>query len=173
MLIGLALVTVVGFGCSRDTGTIGSGPSSGAAARVNGREISRADVDSYFNLRTAGMEVKPTGDAENIFRLEILRQLIETEIMSQKAEELNLKPTEVEIDAQLLNFRGDATEETFLKTLSDRGISEADLRREITQNLMIEKVVQNQVQSRVKVTDEEIAKFYEENKAAFNIAETV
>jgi peptidyl-prolyl cis-trans isomerase SurA len=105
--------------------------------------------------------------------LEILRQLIETEIMSQKAEELNLAPTEVEIEAQLTNLKGDATDDVFQKTLTERGISEEDLRREITQNLMMEKVVENQVSSKVQVNDEEISRFYEDNKSAFNITETV
>ena len=145
----------------------------GAAARVNGKEISRADVESYFHLRTGNMQQKPAGDAERIFKLEILRQLIETEIMSQKAEELNLQPTEVEIEAQMMNLRGDATDEVFRQTLADRGIAEEDLRREITQNLMMEKVVENQVASRIEVSDEEIAQFYEENQEAFNVTETV
>ncbi|MBI4480174.1 MAG: SurA N-terminal domain-containing protein [Acidobacteria bacterium] len=170
--IGLVLLAVVAAGCNR--GGSGGGASSGAtgaAARVNGKEISRAEVDNYFKVRTADLTEKPTGDAANIAKLEILRQLIETEIMSQKADELKLKPTDAEIDAQLKTLRGEATEEVFKKTLADRGISEVDLRREISQNLMLERVVENQVGSKIQVTDDEITKFYQENKPAFNVTE--
>jgi len=172
MLIGLVLLALGTAGCNR--GGSGGGASSGAAgaaARVNGKEISRAEVDNYFKVRTADLTEKPTGDAANIAKLEILRQLIETEIMSQKADELKLKPTDAEIDAQLKTLRGEATDESFKKTLADRGISEVDLRREISQNLMMERVVENQVGSKIQVTDDEIAKFYQEHKPAFNVTE--
>ncbi|HWP84726.1 MAG TPA: SurA N-terminal domain-containing protein [Terriglobia bacterium] len=168
--IGVALLAA-GVGCNR--GGTGSGEASEAAARVNGKAISRAEVESYFKVRTADMPEKPTGDAANLVKLEILRQLIETEIMSQKAQELKLTPTEAEIEAQLKNLKGPASEEQFQKALSERGVTVADLRREITQNLMMEKLVENQVGSRIQVSEEEINKFYEENKAAFNVTETV
>ena len=167
--IGLALLSAASFGCSG--GGVGGGSSAGVAARVNGKEISRSEVDNYFKVRTADMTSKPTGEAANILKLEILRQLIETEIMSQKADELKLKSTDTEIDAQLKQLKGSATDEVFKKTLADRGVSEVDLRREVSQNMMLEKVVENQVGSKIQVSDEEINKFYEENKAAFNVTE--
>lgn len=169
ILIGLVLLTAASLSCS-GRGT-GGGASSGAAARVNGKEIARSQVDNYFKLRTADMTEKPTGDAANILKLEILRQLIETEIMSQKAEELKLKPSEAEVEAQMISLRGDVTEEAFQKRLSDRGIAREDLRRDILQNLMMQKVVENQVGSKIQVTDAEITQLYEENKAAFNVTE--
>jgi len=169
LLIGLALLSAASFGCSG--GGVGGGSSAGVAARVNGKEISRSEVDNYFKVRTADMTAKPTGEAANILKLEILRQLIETEIMSQKADELKLKPTDTEIDAQLKQLKGSATDEVFKKTLADRGVSEVDLRREVSQNMMLEKVVENQVGSKIQVSDEEISKFYEENKTAFNVTE--
>lgn len=168
--IGVIAVSVAAGGCNR-AGTGSSGDSSGAAARVNGKDISRAEVDNYFKVRTLDAAQKPAGEAANIMKLEILRQLIETEIMSQKAEELKLKPTDAEIDAEVKTLKGDASDADFKKTLTDRGISEVDLRREISQNLVMQKVVQNQVGSRINVTDDEIAKFYEANKEAFNIKE--
>lgn len=170
ILVGAVLLGVGASGCNRG-GTGSASDSSGAAALVNGKPISRAQVDDYFKVRTQDAAEKPTGDAANVLKLEILRQLIETEIMSQKAEELKLKPTDSEIDAQLKTLKGDATDEAFKKTLADRGISELDLRREVSQNLMMQKVVENQVGSKINVTDEEITKFYNENKEAFNIKE--
>jgi peptidyl-prolyl cis-trans isomerase SurA len=171
--IGLVVLLAFSVGCSRSGAGAGGSSSTGVAARVNGKEIPVSMVDSYFKVRTADMEEKPTGDAANSLKLEILRQLIETEIMSQKAAELKLTPSDTDIDSEIKNLKGGATDEVFQKTLADRGITEADLRREISQSLMMEKVVENQVGSKIHVTDEEIAKFYDENKAAFNVKETV
>jgi peptidyl-prolyl cis-trans isomerase SurA len=168
--IGVMVLAVLAAGCNR-AGTGSPGDSSGAAALVNGKEISRAEVENYFKVRTQDAADKPTGDAANILKLEILRQLIETEIMAQKADELKLKPSDSEIDAEVKNLKGDASDGDFKKTLADRGISELDLRREIGQNLMMQKVVENQVGSKINVTDDEIAQFFEANKEAFNIKE--
>ena len=169
ILIGLVLLTAASLGCS-GAGT-GGGAPSGVAARVNGKEIARSQVDNYFKLRTADMTEKPAGDAANLLKLEILRQLIETEIMSQKAEELKLKPSDAEVEAQMIALRGDVPVEVFQKRLADRGVDEGDLRRDVLQNLMMEKVVENQVGSKIQVTDAEIAQLYEDNKSAFNVTE--
>jgi peptidyl-prolyl cis-trans isomerase SurA len=165
----MILLAVAASSCNR--GGSGSAGGGDAAASVNGKAISKAELENYFKVRTQDATVKPTGDAANILKLEILRQLIETEIIAQKAESLSIKPTDAEIDAQLKTLKGNTTDEEFKKTLSERGVSEVDLRREITQSLTMEKVMENQIGSRAVVSDAEITTFWEENKAAFDIKE--
>jgi peptidyl-prolyl cis-trans isomerase SurA len=166
---GIVLLAVTLVACNR--GGTGSAGGGDAAASVNGKPIPRAEVENHFKIRTQDMNPKPAGDAASVIKLEILRQLIETQIIAQKAEELNIKPTDAEVDAQFKALKGNVTDEDFKKTLTDRGISELDLRREISQSLTMEKVMENQVGSRAVVSDAEISKFWEENKAAFDIKE--
>jgi len=164
---GLLLLAIGVSGCSRVTGR----PDASVAARVNGKDIPRSEVESYFNVRVRDLPQKPAGDAANLMKLEILQELIESEIMAQKAEALNLKPSDVEIEAEIKLLRGQASEEDFRKTLTDRGVTEADLRKEIGRSLTMQKVMDNQVRAKAKVTDAEVNSFYEENKEAFNVKE--
>ncbi len=62
--------------------------------------------------------------------------------------------------------------EEFQADLERRGFSEQDLRKEISQNLSIQNLEENQVNGRIEVTDAEVSSFYEANKESFNIKET-
>ena len=141
------------------------------AARVNGKDIPRADVDKYYQARVFDLEQKPTGDAMNILKLELLNDLITGELMSQKAEQLDLQPTDAEIDAEVQILRGGAPEEQFQNSMQERGLTEADLRRDIARNLLTQKIVENQLGSKSQIVEAEIEGFYEENKQSFLIPE--
>ena len=77
-LAGIVLLSCGFLGCQRSPST----PPSAAAARVNGKEITRAEVEKYLRVRTYNQPQKPTGDAEKALRLEVLRELIMGEIMA-------------------------------------------------------------------------------------------
>ncbi|OFV98355.1 MAG: hypothetical protein A3F68_12570 [Acidobacteria bacterium RIFCSPLOWO2_12_FULL_54_10] len=165
ILAGLILISAVMAGCG------GSSRTPEAAAQVNGKAILRADVERQFTLRTQDMPEKPQGDAATLARLEILREMIVEEIMLQKAEDLQLAPTDTELEAEFKLLRGESTDEEFQKTMTERGWTEMDLRNEMRRNLSMQKLVQSQLSAKVQVTPEEMSKFYEENKARFNVAE--
>ena len=160
------LLLVVGFvGCGRGS------HDPAVVARVNGRNILQADVDRQFRLQTQAMPQKPSGDAANLLKLDILRQLIVEEIMLQKAEELKLQPADAEVEAELATLKGNATPEEFKKTIAQRGWNEEDLRKEIRRNLTMQKLAQSQLSSKTQVSPEEISRYYEENKNRFYVQE--
>lgn len=167
MAVAVVVVSVIAGGCKK-----AAGPGGGdVAARVNGREILRAEVEKHFQIRTREVPQKPTELEANFLKLEILRGLVESEIVSQKAEELKLLPTDSEVDADFQKLRGAAPAEEFQKQLQERGLSEADLRQEVRRNLAVRKLMENQVQSKVQVSDAEVSRFFEENQDIFNIKE--
>src|ERR1700721_4096999 len=59
-------------------------------ASVNGRKIYRTEVDKYYANQTSGSDQQPTGEQAVSLRLSILNELIETEILMQRAESLGL-----------------------------------------------------------------------------------
>jgi len=63
-------------------------------ASVNGRKIYRTDVEKYYANQTAGSDQQPTGEQAVSLRLSILDELIETEILMQRAEKLGLLATD-------------------------------------------------------------------------------
>ena len=166
-LAGLVLLACGFLGCQRAPST----PPSAAAARVNGKEIPRAEVEKYFRVRTYNQPQKPTGDAEKALRLEVLRELIMGEIMAQKAAQLKLQPTEAQVDAEVRNLKGNVSEAEFKMSLDQRGLTDADFRRDISRNLAVQKLIENQVGSKAQVTEADTQRFYDDNKNNFLVQE--
>ena len=165
ILLGVILLASA-FGCRRtatDDATV--------AARVNGKTILRADVERHFLFQTQQMPQKPDGDAATQMKLEIVRELIIGEIMMQKAEQLKLQAAETDVTAEIQRLRGSTPEEEFKKTLQERGFTEADLRLDILRNLSAQKLLENQVHSKITVAEAEIASFFEANKNVFTVKE--
>ena len=70
-------------------------------ATVNSRKILRTEVDKYYNNQTADAPQKPTDEQADTLRLNILKQLIDNEVLLQRAEKLGLLATDDEVNAKL------------------------------------------------------------------------
>ena len=166
IFVGVILLASASFGCAKP-----AVQNRQAAARVNGKDILRTELDRYYSVRTQESGQKPTGDAAMLAKMEILRDLIEREIMAQKAEKMKLLPKDSEVDAQIQELRGSSTPEEFQKDLDRRGFNEKDMRNEVRRTLTVQRLVEDQVNSKIKVTDAEVGAFYQDNRETFNIKE--
>jgi len=78
-------------------------------ASVNGHKIYRTEVDKYYANQTAGSDQQPAGEQAVSLRLSILNELIETEILMQRAEKLGLLATDEEVDRKLNEIKSPYT----------------------------------------------------------------
>jgi len=147
------------------------GSDQGAAAKVNGRKIPRADVEKYFNNQTAASPQKPEGEQASSLRLSILKELIDNEIMLQRAEKLGLLATDEEVDSKINELKAPYTEEQFQQRLKDKNLAMDDLKREMRRNLTVDKVINKEITSKITVTDADISNYYNQHKSEFNLIE--
>ena len=140
-------------------------------AKVNGAKVMRADVDRFYNARTAGAPQKPTGEEESMLRLQILRGLIDDEIYRQRAEKLGLTVTDDDVQNKLNVLKAGRTAEEFDKELKARGETMNDLKDDIRRSLLGEKVFNKEVISRIEIKDSDIKAYYDAHKADFNLIE--
>ena len=140
-------------------------------ARVNGEKILRSEVDKYYANQTAGSPQQPSGEQADSLRLNILKQLIDYELMMQRARKLGLLATDEEVDAKFAEFKAPYTQEEFDKHLKEKNISADDFKRDIRRNLTIDKVLNKEVTSKINITDSDISTYYNEHKAEFNFIE--
>lgn len=140
-------------------------------AKVNGRSINRAEVEKYFENQAANQQQKPIGEQADSLRLNILKQLIDQEIMMQRAEKLGLLATDDEVDRKLNELKAPYTKEQFDAKLQESHMSIDDLKHEMRRNLTIEKVFNKEITSKINVTDQQITDYYNANKAQFNLIE--
>ncbi|HEY4049386.1 MAG TPA: SurA N-terminal domain-containing protein [Acidobacteriaceae bacterium] len=141
------------------------------AATVNGQPILRTEVNRYYRDNLGNPQQQPTQGQADATRLNILRQLIDDEILQQRAAKLHLVATDEEVDAKLSEWKAPYTQEEFDQKLKASNMSLDDLRKRIRVQLTQEKLLNKEIFSRIDITDADINKFYNTNKAAFNFIE--
>lgn len=149
-------------------------PSKGgddAMAKVNGYKIQRSEVDKAYNRQIAGNPQKLTTEQEQALRLQVLQQIINLQLYLQKAEKLGIVATDEEIESKLNQAKAPYTKEQFAKKLQDAGTSEEDLKQEYRRNLIIDKLFNKEIASKVTISDADIQTYYNEHKAQFNVIE--
>jgi peptidyl-prolyl cis-trans isomerase SurA len=140
-------------------------------ASVNGRKLYRSEVDKYYANQTAGSDQQPTGEQAVSLRLSILNELIQTEILMRRAEKLGLLATDEEVDRKLNEIKSPYTAEQFNKRLEEKKISIEDFKRDLRRSLTQDKVLNKEITSHINITDQDVANYYNEHKAEFNLVE--
>ena len=141
------------------------------AAIVDGRKIYRADLEKYFHNQMAGSN-QPLGEEQAIsLRLSILDELIENEILMRRAEKLGLLATDEEIERKLNEARSPYNPQQFKQWLDERKLTVDDFKREIRRTLTADKVLHKEVTSKINITSDDVANYYKQHKAEFNLIE--
>jgi peptidyl-prolyl cis-trans isomerase SurA len=141
-------------------------------ASVNGRKIYRSEVDKYFANQTSGSDQQPTGEQAVSLRLSILDTLIETEILMRRADKLGLLATDEEVDRKLNEMKAPFTAEQFNKRLEEKKLTVDDFKRDLKRSLTRDKVLNKEITSRINITDQDVADYYNAHKSEFNFIET-
>ena len=149
-----------------------SGAGDSVAAVVDGYQITNADLDRYYQSQLGEQAGPPSEDQARMMRLSLLNEIIDRQILLQKAESLGLMANDEEVDQRFQQYRAPfESDEEFQNSLEEQNLSREDLRTEIRRTLTIEKLLNREISSRVQVADAEMRQYYEENKASFALAE--
>jgi len=157
-------VLATAAGCHR-------GPAPDVAATVNGKEILTSEVEKNFKANLGENQAQPTREQADIERLNILRQMIEEEILQQRAAKLNLTASDEDVNAKLTESKAPFTQEEFDKQLKQRNLTVDDLRQKLRRALTANKLLNKEVESKINITDAEIGSNYLAHKADFNVIE--
>ena len=145
--------------------------SNDVAATVDGRKIYRADVEKYYENQTAGSQQRPVGEQSASLRLSILRELVDNEILMRRAEKLGLLATDDEVERKLNEIKSPYTKEEFDARMKEKKLTLDDFKRDLRRSLTVEKVLNKEVTSKINVSDQDIANYYNAHKAEFNLVE--
>jgi peptidyl-prolyl cis-trans isomerase SurA len=164
----LTVSTVVGACESRPAAAPPVSPEVWAV--VDGREIRREEVEKAYR-RTASLNPATSAEEEATAKLNLLDQVITQNILLAKANELKIVLPESELDAAFNDGKKNMPDEAFNKELSARQLTAADVREGLRRDLLARKVIEQEVTSKVTVTDQDIERFFQANKAQFNLPE--
>jgi peptidyl-prolyl cis-trans isomerase SurA len=168
VLLALALAGLMTSACQSKPAT--PPVSADAWAVVNGREITRGDVEKAFRRTDQASQAMVD---EEVFaaKLALLDELITQDLFMAKARELKIDIPASELDTAYADARKNIPEEAFNQELAKRSLTPADMREGLRRDIVVQKLLVREVSSKVSVTDQEIAAFYEANKPQFNRAE--
>ncbi len=158
------VLTLAGIGCKHPV-------SPDVAATVNGRPITYAEVDHALSTQVAGTQLKAGDDQARELKLEMLRTLIDAEIMQQKAEKEGLLASDSDVDAKFNETKAPYTQDEFKRQLTARHMTEEDLKAQLRRDLSIQKLLNKEIGSHIGITDADVASYYNANKLNFNLAE--
>jgi peptidyl-prolyl cis-trans isomerase SurA len=140
-------------------------------ATVNGKEILRSDLEKYYAASLGDNPQQPSAEQADIVRLNILKQMIEDEILLQRAAKLNLAASDEDVNAKLIEIKTPYTQEEFDKQLKQRNITVDDFKRDLRRSLTKTKLLNKEIESKINITDAEISGYYAAHKAEFNLIE--
>jgi peptidyl-prolyl cis-trans isomerase SurA len=165
LMVGLALSSAAG--CNR-------GHSADVMATVNNHAIMKAELDKQYaaQLGDAPQQQQPTLEQAESLRLNVLRELIDEEIVQQRAAKMNLTATNEEVDAKLAEMKAPYTEEQFNERLKANHTTLDDAKHDLRRSLTINKLMNKEINSKITVTDTDVKNYFNQHKAEFNLIET-
>ncbi|NUQ28701.1 MAG: peptidylprolyl isomerase [Acidobacteriaceae bacterium] len=161
----MLLLTFVAVGCNRQ-------PAADVVATINGKPIAKAELEKYYKGQLGDSQQTPSQEQADSMRLNVLRNLIDEEILQQRAAKMNLTATNEEVDAKVAEMKAPVSEEQFNQHLKDSGLTLDDLKRDVRRSLTTEKLLNKEINSRITVSDGDVSSYYNQHKAEFNLIET-
>ena len=140
-------------------------------ATVNGTEIKRDEVEKYYRSQVNPEGQEPSQEEALSLKLNVTDQLINNEILLERAKKLNLEASDGEVEDKFTELKSPFTEDEFQRQLKARGMSVDDLKRDLRRQLSIQKLLNREVAAKITITDQDVLDFYNTNRNQFNIAE--
>jgi len=136
-------------------------------AVVNNDAITLGELEEAMAAARGDTRQRPPGSDEQVKR-EFLNRFIESRLQLQEADREKIVVEEAEIDEELL----DRVKKTNMKDLEEfrnvikaQGVNYESVRKRMRENIKMSKIVRRKVTIRVTVTDSEIDRYLDENRA--------
>ena len=176
LALGLAVFAVA---CGSDDGGSDSVPSNSVAV-VGDQSIPKSEFDDLITYakRSYDAQKRPfpkVGTPEYVqLRDQAMRFLIQRTQFEVKADDLDIDVSDESVDKRIDQYvkeRHKGDKKKFEAELKAQGLSPEQARDIIRANL-VQEAIFNKVTAEVKVTDDEVKKYYDKNKAQYGTPET-
>jgi peptidyl-prolyl cis-trans isomerase C len=172
----LGAVLVASLGCDPAEPQANVDSQARKIATFEGGSVTQGELDEF--AKQSGFGSLSEGDPQYKAAIQqIMPQLVGIEIAKAYASEHNITASDKEVDQQIEKIKkqvGDqarssgqdlSNQEAYEQALKQNNVTEEQLRDDIRENLPVQKV-QEKVAGNAEPSDEEIQKYYEQNKEA-------
>jgi peptidyl-prolyl cis-trans isomerase C len=167
-VIAAGLCALLAAGCrSGSSGAEATGPAP--VAVVNGEPVSREAFERELQQLRVGGE----GGSTDVLRTSIVDGLVARALLLQQARSRGITVGSEQVDRALLALRSEYPGTAFDDMLAQERLSVAELRTRLRDQLTIEKLFQDEVFTRVQVSDDEVGRWYAAHAAELDEPERV
>lgn len=145
-------------------------------AVVNGVELRQSDVNARIDKVMTMLGGKIPPEKQGMFRAQVggrvLDEMVMQTLLLGAAEKAKIEVSTGDLEKAMKDLPippGQTVEQTYLAA----GMNKAEFEKELTTGLKIQKLIEKQTAAVAKVTDEDVKKFYTENKERIAQPETV
>ncbi len=146
-------------------------------AAVNSVIISKGEFDREldFFVRRAASGGKQIPDFQMAqMKNEVLESLINRELLFQESKKKGVQVKSEAVSDQLKNIQQRyPNKDEFKKLLNDMSLTESDLQAQIEHGMAIQKLIDEEVADKIKISDEETKSYYDANPQLFQQPEQV
>ena len=135
--------------------------------KINDQELSKAEFLAEFE-KSLQKDQPLSGIEREELQRSFLVQLIDRELIHGEARRLDITLTEADVERALQSYRQDYPGTSFETMLQERGLTLQFWREELKESLIMEKLLEQAVYSRVTVTDMEVATYFTANRGRFD-----
>jgi parvulin-like peptidyl-prolyl isomerase len=174
LFLGVALLVALGCEPAEPEANVESGAKK--VATFEGGEVTQGELEEFAQQSGFGELSEDSPQYEQAVQ-QIMPQLVGIEIAKAYAQEQGITVSDAEVDRELEKIKEQVGEqarasgqdlsnqEAYEQALKQNNITEEQLREDIRENLPIQEV-QKRVAGDAQPSEEEVQKFYDENKAA-------
>src|SRR5881396_1762281 len=149
-----AMLFAVAAGCNRQ-----AQHAPDVWAVVNGKEIKREEIDKYYRTRVNPEGQEPSQEEALSLKLNVLDELINNEILLERAKKLNLEASDGEVEDKFTELKSPYTEDEFQRRLKDQAMTVEDLKLELRRQLSIQKLLNREVVAKISISDQDVSDF--------------
>lgn len=159
---------------------VGCSSKNEPVATVNGTDITlgnyekllalnKSSMEAYYGSDIWSQEIEEGKTYEDMVKEMVIETMIASEIIYQQAEKDKVAPTDEEIQEQIDSFNESIESDTeYQKSLKKMGINEEFLKYQFARNLANVNL-EEKFEKDVEISEDEMKKYYEENKDDFYV----
>jgi parvulin-like peptidyl-prolyl isomerase len=139
-------------------------------ATVDGRPITKEAVDKAYR-RTRDVSQTLSEEETLTAKLSLLNDMIVQDILIARAGALKVEVPQSDLDTAYENAKKNLSNEAYQQELTKRSLTADDMKEGLRREMLTQKVIEQEVGSKIAVSDTEINDFFTANRAQFNVAE--
>ncbi|MGC8917044.1 MAG: peptidylprolyl isomerase [Thermoanaerobaculum sp.] len=148
--------------------------SAQTALKVNGSEITKAQVALAKNALMSRMGLQPGMVDDGALTKAAVEQLVAMELLAQAAREAKITVDATQVKASLEQEKAQmGGQQAFDAALKSSGLTEAELARLEEQRLLIQQYIEKEVTPNAKASEADVEKYYKEHPEEFKHEEQV